>query len=416
MRTCDDGPVPPTPPSSVRTTDETFTRDTLTLSLYGTFMTWGWFLYSFNPSVTLVAAELGISRAVAGLHGTSVAVGSVLAGLIVARLVVRFGRRNALVGALALVVVGVAVLTLGPGIASTLSGVFVIAVGCNIAVASSQVALSLHHGRASSAAITEANGVGSGVGLVGPLAVGLTVGIGWGWRPAVAVVALLAVFTAWRVSRRQDLDVTAPALPARTDGEPASIPTASPGAKRAMWWFLAAVIAALSLENATTYWATDLIISRTGADDGIAAAATAGLVAGMTLIRFVVGPLTARIAPVHLLAGSFLFAIIGWFVLWTTTSTTVALVGLFLAGVGYGAQYPLSIALLLRVAGGAVDRAQSRATYAGGIAMGVAPFALGALADASGAHTAFLVVPVLALAGAAAAFAGGRSAARGAAA
>src|SRR5690606_22663512 len=123
-------------------TGDKFHRDTLTLSLYGTFMTWGWFLYSFNPSVTLVAAELGVSRAIAGLHGTSVAVGSVLAGLIVARLVVRFGRRNALVGALALVVVGVAVLTLGPGIASTLSGVFVIAVGCNIAVASSQVALS----------------------------------------------------------------------------------------------------------------------------------------------------------------------------------------------------------------------------------------------------------------------------------
>lgn len=173
-------------------------------------------------------------------------------------------------------------------------------------------------------------------------------------------------------------------------------------------WFLLTVVAGIALENVTTYWATDLIIDRTGAGQGIAAAATAGLVAGMSVIRFVVGPLSLRVAPAALLAGSFLVAIAGWAVLWTATVPWVALVGLFLAGLGYGAQYPLAISLVLKAAKGAVDQAQAKATLAGGLAIGVAPFALGALADQVGAHQAFLIVPAIAIAGFVAASLGGR--------
>jgi hypothetical protein len=46
---------------------------------------------------------------------------------------------------------------------------------------------------------------------------------------------------------------------------------------------------------------------------------------------------------------------------------------------------------------------------AGGLAIGVAPFVLGALAGAAGPHTAFLVVPVLAVVGGVAALAGARA-------
>ena len=48
------------------------------------------------------------------------------------------------------------------------------------------------------------------------------------------------------------------------------------------------------------------------------------------------------------------------------------------------------------------------------LAIGVAPFALGALSDAVGTHQAFLVVPVVALVGAVVAVLGGRSAGRAA--
>ena len=51
-------------------------RDQLTLTLYGTFVMWGWFLYSFSPSVSLLTEDLGMSRAQGGLHGTALAVGA----------------------------------------------------------------------------------------------------------------------------------------------------------------------------------------------------------------------------------------------------------------------------------------------------------------------------------------------------
>lgn len=145
---------------------------------------------------------------------------------------------------------------------------------------------------------------------------------------------------------------------------------------------------------------------RTETVPGIATATTAGLVAGMTAARFVVGPLTRRVTAVRLLVTSFVVAVGGWAVVWSAGTTGAALAGLVVAGCGYGAQYPLAIALLLDAAPDDRDRAQARATLAGALAVAAAPFALGALADAFGTHRAFLVVPVLAVVGGLAAWVG----------
>ncbi|MDQ0426816.1 MFS transporter [Cellulomonas iranensis] len=414
-------------------------RDRLTVGLYAPFTVWGWMLYSFNPSVPLLADELDITAAQAGLHGTAMAVGGLLAAPLTPRAVRGLGRRGAIVSATLLLTVGVAGLLLGPTLAWTLPAMVVAAVGGNVMIAATQVGLAEHTGPAASAAITEANGVGSSVGLVGPLAVGAAVTAGWGWRPGVAVTILLAVVAATLVARLPVSD-SLPGLrrrgraagaatgspagsttPAVADvvpegtapGDGATLPAVVPPARRrpvgAAALFLVAVVAAIALENATTYWATDLVLTQTGAGAGIATATTAGLVAGMSAMRFVVGPLSLRIHPAHLLAASFGIAIVGWAVLWTATVPAVALAGLVVAGFGYGAHYPLSISLLLAASPGRGDRAQSHATLAGAVAIGIAPFLLGALADAFGTHTAFLLVPVVAVGGAVVAVLGGQA-------
>ena len=63
---------------------------------------------------------------------------------------------------------------------------------------------------AASAAISEGNAVGSGVGLLGPLAVGAAVSIGWGWRPGVLVTAVLAVVVIVLVARVRRQQIAAP--------------------------------------------------------------------------------------------------------------------------------------------------------------------------------------------------------------
>ncbi len=393
------------------------------MTLYGWFAVWGWLLYSFNPSVPLLARELGVSNAVAGLHGTAIAGGAILASALTPRLVTRFGRQATLVAAGPMVAVGTIALVTGRGIAWTLIGVLVLASGANVAVSSAQAGLAMHHGARSSASLTEAVGVGSTVGLFGPLAVGAGVAVGWGWRPAVAVTAVFALAAAVAIARlpargplarpvrreQAPLELGGAHLPASAPTRATRQPTSSRRLLGSSLFYLAALVAAVALETATTFWATDLLIEHAGAGPGVAAAAVAGLVAGMSAIRFVVGPLSLRIAPVHLLAVSFGVAVVGWSVLWTATTPSVAFAGLVLAGLGYGAQYPLAISLFLVTAPGATDRAQARATFAGGLAFGSAPFVLGALADAVGTHTAFLLVPVLAVLGAAAALAGSRS-------
>ncbi|MBO9556109.1 MFS transporter [Cellulomonas sp.] len=407
-------------------------RDRFTVTLYGSFIVWGWLLYSFNPSVPLLADDLGISSAQAGLHGTAMAVGGIAAAFVAPWLVRTRGRRSALVSSCLLVAAGIVAILAAPGLAWSLTAMLFLSLGGNVAIASAQPGLVVHHGPAASAAVTEANGVGASVGLVGPLAVGATVALGWGWRPAVAVTAVLAVASALLYSRlpvggamtpprdrrRASEEAVVVDLPAATppDGVSLDAQVVDDAAERSRrlaripaWCFLASLVAGVSLEFATTYWSTDLVREQTGAGAGIAAATTAGLVLGMAAIRFVVGPVSLRVSPALLLAGSFLVSIVGWAVLWTATSPGVAIAGLVVAGLGYGAQYPLSISLLLATASGSGDRAQGRATFAGSVAVGVAPFALGALADAVGAHQAFVVVPVVALLGAAAASVGGRA-------
>jgi MFS family permease len=396
-------------------------RDRLTFTLYGSFVVWGWLLYSFNPSVPLLADDLGITNAQAGLHGTAMALGGILAAFVSPWLVRGRGRRAALVTSCLLIVVSVLAMLLAVDLVWSLGAMLVLALGGNVAIAAAQPALVVHHGPAASAAVTEANGVGAAVGLVGPLAVGATVALGWGWRPAVAVTALIAVACAILYSRlpvggaMTRPHATAPesdesvALVADLPASAVEAAVPRPRSRIPAWCFLAALVAGVALEFSTTYWATDLVREQTGAGAGIAAATTAGLVLGMATIRFIVGPLSLRVSPALLLAGSFLVSILGWAVLWTATTPATAIVGLVVAGLGYGAQYPLSVSLLLATASGSGDRAQGRATFAGSVAVGIAPFALGALADAFGAHQAFLVVPVVAVLGASVAAAGGRA-------
>lgn len=382
-------------------------RDRLTLTLYGPYAVWGWLLYSFNPSAPLLGHDLRISDALVGLHGTAMAAGGLVAAFLAPRAVLWWGRRPAILGALVLVAVGVVGLLTGPVLAWTLAAMFVLSTGGNVLIASTQVGLALHHGPAASAAISEGNAVGSGVGLLGPLAVGAAVSIGWGWRAGVLVTAILAAVVIVLIARLPDSEsLPRRAAPVVAHAGPA---TARRHRGRAAIMFIGGVVAAVAVENATTYWSTKLVIDRTGAGAGIAAAATAGLVAGMTLIRLIVGPLSLRLAPARLLAAGFGFTVVGWTVLWTTTSTGVALAGLVLAGLGLGVQYPLSIALLLAASPGRSDRAQGDATLWGAVSIGIAPFLLGWLSDQVGIHTAFVAVPVFALLGAVVSFLGGRA-------
>ncbi len=411
-------------------------RDRVTAALYACFGTWGWFLYSFVPGLPLLADELGITRAQAGLQTTFMACGTLTSGFTSAALVRRLGRRGVLLLAAGLLAAGVTALVSAPGLLVTLPAATVVATGGALFIAAAQPALTVHHGAAGPAAVSEGHGVGALVGLVGPLALGGAVALGWGWRPAVAVTVVLAAVTALLVARLPGqgalgtATATARAEPTGTtgttetagttaagataaaaaDAEPASSVTAArsgdaPHAGAAtgrplrfsttFWLLWATLVAVVAIENATTAWAADLLRTHAGAESGVAAGAVSGLIAGMCVARFAVGRLALRFTPLQLLLAAFAVAAAGWLVLWVATTPSLALAGLVVAGLGYGAQFPLAISMLLGAADGRLDQAQARSTLGVGAAVAVAPVLLGGLADQVGPHTAFLVVPAL---------------------
>ena len=386
-------------------------RDRLTVTLYASFITWGWFLYGFSPAVPLIAVEQGISRGQAGLHGTAMAVGTVATGLISSAFAQRYGRRlQSLVGA-AIIVVGVALLLVASTLPFTLGAVFVAAVGGNLSLSAALPALVVHHGGAGSAAVTEANAIGAAFGLLAPLAVGGSVALGWGWRPAVALVIILTTVTGVLMLRlRSDgalgRGTTTRAAhvvpPGQATGAGLAPVGDGPGAAVAgrsfsltFWFFWVALVSGVSIEFATTFWASDLLAVRTGAPPSVATASVSALVLGMCVSRLIVGPMSVRKSPEKLLLVGYATAGLGWLLFWTATTPGPAVVGLVIAGLGYGTHYPLAVSLALRASDGRPDQAQARSSLGTGAAVAAAPFLLGALADSFGAHTAFLLVPVL---------------------
>lgn len=365
-------------------------RDPLTLTLYGPFLAWGWFLYSFTPTVPLLTTELGISRTLAGLHGTAMAVGTVLAGLVSEQLAVRIGRKNQLLLACGLVVLGVVGLLLAPSLAFTLPSVLVAALGGNIMLAANQPALVDLQGPAAPAVLTEANAWATALGLVAPLALGTSVGLGWGWRPSLGLAILATVAVAVLVGRFPGTGALGKPV---VHHEHAS----RGGLGRTFWLLWVALVAAIAIEFCTTFWASDLVHEQAHASRPVAAFAISALLAGMTAGRFAAGYLTRSRSSVSVLLVSYAVAAAGWLVLWVSTVPWLAFVGLLVAGLGYGAHYPVSLSLVLAAAGARADQGQARVLLGAGIAIGVAPFALGAASDALGPHTAFLLVPVLVL-------------------
>jgi len=390
------------------------TRDRLTLTIYFTIGLWGWFVMSIGPMVPIITERFGVSKGVGGLHGTAIALAAVSVGLVSHRLVRYLGRRPIMLIGTSLVTFGALLLAGGPSVTFTLIGAMVIAIGGNLIVNVAQPALSVHHGLHGPAVVTEANAVSALVGIFGPLAVGGGVALGWEWRPASLITVILGIAAFLLISRLR----TAGALDGRAGknqptsskrGAISNVEISNDRYTPAFWFFVIGVTAGVAIELSTSFWAADLIGTQTGAGAGVATAALSALFGGMALARIIGGKLALRYAPEKLMILAFGIAGVGWLIMWTATSTAIAFAALFLTGMGFGLHYPLGVALVMRASQGRPDAAQAIAAITTGTAVGIAPFALGALADRVGSHQAFVIVPIVSVIGAVSVYLGLRN-------
>jgi MFS family permease len=423
----------------------TLTRDRSTWFLYLHMAAFGYFLYCFGPSVALLGDDLGVGNAVAGLHSTAYAAAGVLIALLGDRPMRRFGRGATLWAGCGLLNAGVLVYCLAGTPAVSLAAALLCGFGAFLVVNVAGTALADHHGPIGGpSALSEANGLAAGVGMVAPLLIGV-LDSGPGWRWAMAVVPLLfgalalalgrtrvpdpvptvPVRTTSPVTTRTDSTTETtpsrppgphtdthttptvphprPAPPARTPAHPPPRTAAAPSAPTdslpaAYWWAWLLVVCAVAVEFSLSLWAATLLHNRTGLSDSTAATAMTGVVAGLCLGRLAGGRLALRVSLHRLYVAAVAVNLVGFTLFWTATAPWQGFLGLFVSGLGMSVQFPLATAAAIRAAGGRADLAVSRLAVATTLAAGGAPFLLGLATDHMPVRTAFLLLPILLLA------------------
>jgi predicted MFS family arabinose efflux permease len=360
-------------------------RDRFTWLAYGQIAAFGYFFYGFGPVVPLLRAEQHTSRGVAGLHGTAFAAGGLLCAWLTPVLVRRFGRQVALWTGLA----GLSLAVGGFWVLRSLWGTLPLAVIASafgtIVVIVVLAALADHHGTAGAATLSEANAVAAGIGLLAPLAMGVMIQAGWGWRPGLSVevglVALLAVVTlALRVRTPEALPVPESTIAGRLP--------------RAYWIAWCCLLCTGSVEVCLNLWVADVVRVHSHASVGTATAALSAVVGGMCVGRFVGSRLLLRWPPAPTLLGAVAVSAAGFALFWLAPVPWLAMVGLVVLGLGNAIHFPAGVTLAVAHSGGQSDLAVSRTAYASSVAFGLAPFALGLIADRVGPHSAFLLVPL----------------------
>lgn len=361
-------------------------RDRATLITYGQFAMYGWFLYAFGPSVPLLRDEYGVTSTVAALHGTLLAVAALLVGLGAPRVVRHLGRGGSLRAGSVLLIIGVLIYTAGNSLAFTMLGAFVAGLGGGLVAVFGNAHLSAHQGEAAPSALSEAAMMSAVFGMIAPLTLGLGVAIGWGWRPGLLVTALGVL--ALELLRGPTTAFNDTELPHDQLPEPEPLP-------HLFWWAWGVLVSLVGVEFCLILWSSDLLRLRGGFGPGAAAASLTSVVAGMALGRGVGSVLARRLDTERLLMGAIALAFVAFAAAWLSNGALPILIALFATGCGVGLHWPLGISRAIRATNHQADRASARVVVGAGLASGGAPFILGALADAFGVHTAFLVVPVL---------------------
>jgi fucose permease len=345
---------------------------------------WGFLLYALGPALPALREQLDVSRAVVSLHTTLIALGAIAVGLAGDRLIVRIGRRAAFWAAAAGIAAGALLLAVGGMLVVTLPAAALLGVAGALVVATLQATLADRHGPLAPVAIVESNAIATGLGILALLAVAVAIRAGADWRAVFVAAALLAV-PAMAIAYGSVGFPAAPELP--HDHEP-RLP-------RRYWLYWFALLLFVAIEFSVVFWSTDYLETERDLSGSGAAAGSSAFLVGMTAGRLLGGPLTKRFGSEALLAVALAVAAAGFAVFWLVPSSEAAVLGLGLTGSGVSLLYPLTLALGIGAAGGRTDAAAARAAFAAGIAIALAPFALGGLADVSDLQVGYSIVPVL---------------------
>jgi MFS family permease len=388
----------PRPARAASRTTGGLLRDKTTWIRYGQLGVVAFLIDGYAPTVSLLAQDLGLSRAQASLHGGAVGLGILLAGSLSARLAGFLGRNAVTWLGLFGMSAAVSLYCLGGNLTLTLLGIGTAGFFGSLVMAAGNADLSALHRSKGPQALNEGAAVSQGFGLLAPAVLGLAAASILGWRAGLMVLVLLTGVLAISGLRsrggRTAEEVSAEASPTPCTASARRLPPR-------FWVIWVCLVCLLGIEFSMTMWTPAFLIERTGLDAPLATASVSVTLLGIMLGRFVFARLASAERLDALLMVAILLSLAGFIVFWLATSAAVAVPALFLVGLGISGQYPLSLARMIHSSKNMTDRATASASVGMGLALALAPITLGSLGDRLGIVPAMMLVPLLAVVSAA---------------
>jgi MFS family permease len=347
---------------------------------------WAYLLYGLGNATPYLRSDLRLSDFEAGLHASALAVGVLVAGLSVDAVARRFGSRWLFDVSVIGLALGATFVALAPVFAVSLTGAMFLGLSGGTLGTQVNVNLSRSDSATSRKLLSQANALSMVTAGAAAVVMGIAIQTIHEWRialfvPIVAVVAL-SIFRPRRQEERSSVRLPRATLPA------------------AYWFVWVFIVVAVAIEFSFVFWGSTIIARQTGIPNGDATLLASLFVAGMLVARTLLGRgLGAARNPKMVLAGGLVIVILGVVIVWVSPVPALSGFGLFVGGAGTAGLFPIGMAVAFDRAGKAKYEASARGTLASGLAVLVAPSALGLASDAVGVSTAWPIILLLAVAG-----------------
>mgnify|MGYP001818643181 FL=1 len=339
-------------------------------------------LYGVGAVTAFLAVALSLSDAAAALHSSMLAIGLLGAGILGDRIDRLLGSRRAHWLAYLLLIGASVCIVTAPAFAVTLAGAGMVGLGTGLLLAHLNRTLTRGGGALARVRMSRSALVAMVATISVPLSISLGEYSGLGWQLAFVVAAGLIATGFWGSRYRVEVESQVAASAGRLS--------------RGYWltWWL--IVLGVSVEFSLVFWAATLVERQAGISLADATLVAASFYAGMATSRVGLSfHAISRRDPIMLMRLGLAIALVGTVLAWATGEVAIAAVGIYLGGMGTGFQYPLGVAVALSFVPGLQDRGSARLILASGVAILVAPFVLGLVADAAGVSIGWLLIPAL---------------------
>lgn len=343
---------------------------------------WAYLLYGIGSATPYLRTDLGLTDFEAGLHASALAVGVLVAGASADAIARRIRRGGLLDLAVISLIAGIALVALAPFLAISLAGAFLLGLGGGSLGTQVNVQLVRVGGDNSRRLISQANAISMITAAAAPLAIGLATSGLHAWRLALLLpIVPFLLLTALRP---------------RASGQGTTVRPPRAKLPTVYWFAWLLIVLGVSIEFSFVVWGSTIVGRRTGISDANATLLASLFVAGMFAGRAAVGRgLGGRRSPRLILSAGLITAMLGAGIVWISTEPAASALGLFLGGLGTACLWPVGLAVAFASSPGAQLEASARATLGSGLAVLVAPSALGLASDAVGVVSAWLIIIAL---------------------